>query len=288
MSEIEIPKYHEFHWPAVVALRELGGSATIEELNDKVIADGGFTEAQQSVLHKDGPSTEIEYRLAWARTYLKGMGLAINSERGVWSLTDDGRVVAESQLEPLRKTYLSAYRNKRKSDSSDESPLPSTDGEREEITWQDELLDEVMKLSPGAFERLAQRLLREAGFVNTQVTGRSGDGGIDGQGVYRLSLLSFPVFFQCKRYVGSVGAGAVRDFRGAMAGRGEKGLLITTGTFTAEAKNESTRDGAPPLDLIDGKRLCHLLKEYKLGVSVSTRMVEDVTVLPGFFAEHFG
>ena len=288
MSEIEIPKYHEFHWPAVVALRELGGSATIEELNDKVIADGGFTEAQQSVLHKDGPSTEIEYRLAWARTYLKGMGLAINSERGVWSLTDDGREVAESQLEPLRKTYLSAYRNKRKSESSDESPLPSTDGEREEITWQDELLDEVMKLSPGAFERLAQRLLREAGFVNTQVTGRSGDGGIDGQGVYRLSLLSFPVFFQCKRYVGSVGAGAVRDFRGAMAGRGEKGLLITTGTFTAEAKNESTRDGAPPLDLIDGKRLCHLLKEYKLGVSVSTRMVEDVTVLPGFFAEHFG
>ncbi|WP_367402767.1 restriction endonuclease [Kocuria marina] len=288
MSEIEIPKYHEFHWPAVVALRELGGSATIEELNDKVIADGGFTEAQQSVLHKDGPSTEIEYRLAWARTYLKGMGLAINSERGVWSLTDDGRGVAESQLEPLRKTYLSAYRNKRKSDSSDESPLPSTDGEREEITWQDELLDEVMKLSPGAFERLAQRLLREAGFVNTQVTGRSGDGGIDGQGVYRLSLLSFPVFFQCKRYVGSVGAGAVRDFRGAMAGRGEKGLLITTGTFTAEAKSESTRDGAPPLDLIDGKRLCHLLKEYKLGVSVSTRMVEDVTVLPGFFAEHFG
>ena len=288
MSEIEIPKYHEFHWPAVMALRELGGSATIEELNDKVIADGGFTEAQQSVLHKDGPSTEIEYRLAWARTYLKGMGLAINSERGVWSLTDDGRVVAESQLEPLRKTYLSAYRNKRKSESSDESPLPSTDGEREEITWQDELLDEVMKLSPGAFERLAQRLLREAGFVNTQVTGRSGDGGIDGQGVYRLSLLSFPVFFQCKRYVGSVGAGAMRDFRGAMAGRGEKGLLITTGTFTAEAKNESTRDGAPPLDLIDGKRLCHLLKEYKLGVSVSTRMVEDVTVLPGFFAEHFG
>jgi Restriction endonuclease len=80
-----------------------------------------------------------------------------------------------------------------------------------------------------------------------------------GIGVYRVSLLSFPVFFQCKRYVGSVGSGAVRDFRGAMSGRGDKGLLITTGTFTSEAKRESTRDGAPPVDLIDGDQLCDLL-----------------------------
>lgn len=294
--EPKIPKYNEFHWPVIIALRELGGSATIEELTDKVITDGGFTEEQQSVLHKDGPSTAIEYRITWARTYLKGMGLAINSERGVWSLTDDGWVVTEGELEPRRKAYLAPYRNKRKPAVDDkssssltdaESALPSINEERQEITWQDELLDEVMKLSPAAFERLAQRLLREAGFVNTRVTGRAGDGGIDGLGVYRLSLLSFPVFFQCKRYVGSVGAGAVRDFRGAMAGRGEKGLLITTGTFTADAKSESTRDGAVPLDLIDGKRLCQLLKEYGLGVSVSTRVVEDVSVLPSFFADHF-
>ena len=106
-----------------------------------------------------------------------------------------------------------------------------------------------MRLSPANFEKLAQRLLREEGFINTQVTGRSGDGGIDGQGVYRLSLLSFQVFFQCKRYAGSVGSGAVRDFRGAMAGRGDKGLLITTGTFTSSAREEATRDGAPPIDL---------------------------------------
>jgi len=142
-----------------------------------------------------------------------------------------------------------------------------------------------MGMSPDAFERLARRLLREAGFDSATVTGRSGDGGIDGLGVYRLGLVSFPVFFQCKRYQGSVGPGAVRDFRGAMAGRGDKGLLITTGTFTADAKKEATRDGAPPIDLIDGDRLCELLKRYDLGVHTMTRTVEDVTVDSAFFAE---
>jgi restriction system protein len=151
----------------------------------------------------------------------------------------------------------------------------SVDAERE---WRDQLLDVLMAIAPDAFERLSQRLLREAGFISATVTGRTGDGGIDGLGVYRMSLVSFPVFFQCKRYRGSVGAGAVRDFRGAMAGRGDKGLLITTGTFTAEAKAEATRDGAPPVDLIDGRRLCDLLKEYELGVRTETRVVEDLSV----------
>jgi restriction system protein len=131
--------------------------------------------------------------------------------------------------------------------------------------WKEQLIEALLATPPDRFERLARRLLREAGFISATVTGKSGDGGIDGIGVYRLSLVSFPVFFQCKRYKGSVGAGAVRDFRGAMSGRGDKGLLITTGSFTADAKQEATREGAPPVDLIDGDRLCDLLKEYDLG-----------------------
>src|SRR5205085_11426850 len=106
-----------------------------------------------------------------------------------------------------------------------------------------------------------------------------------GVGIYRLSLVGFPVFFQCKRYRGSVGPDKVRDFRGALYGRGDKGLLITTGTFTLQAKREATRDGAPPVDLIDGERLCELLKEHRLGVRVSERMVERVEIVPEFFAE---
>lgn len=284
-DDTEIPPYQDFLWPAVVALRTLGGSASIDELLEQVIVQKGYSEEQQAVLHGDGPRTEIGYRLAWARTYLKGMGLAENSQRGVWSLTEAGLNVEAEQIQPMRQKYIAASRSKNGGRPRRKDTTPESEGFEE--SWEDQLLGRIMRLSPASFERLAQRLLREAGFTNTQVTGRSGDGGIDGLGVYRLSLVSFPIFFQCKRYVGSVGAGDVRDFRGAMAGRGDKGLVITTGTFTADAKREATRDGAPPLDLIDGSTLCTLMKEYRLGVSVTTRTVEDISIDEEFFDTGF-
>lgn len=240
-----------------------------------------FSEEQQAVLHGGGPQTEIEYRLAWARTYLKGMGLLVNSERGVWATTDQGRAAQEPDLPGLHARYLAQLRHARRAKRSE----AGDDDEAAEGSWKEQILEVLLGLPPDDFERLARRLLREAGFISATVTGRSGDGGIDGLGVYRLSLVSFPVFFQCKRYRGSVSAGAVRDFRGAMAGRGDKGLLITTGTFTREARDEATRDGAPPIDLIDGTRLCDLLKEYGMGVNVEKRVIEDISVDPTFFQD---
>lgn len=285
-----VPPYQDLLWPAVQAMRDLGDSGSIDEITERVLELGDYSDVQQAVLHGDGPGTEIAYRLAWARSYLKGMGLADNSRRGIWSLTEKGRKVTEPEIEPLRQNYIATKRKDRKREATaDElAKLFDSGQEVEELapdeSWQDQLLDALMTMEPAAFERLAQRLLREAGFTNTRVTGKTGDGGIDGVGVYRLSLVSFPVFFQCKRYVGSVGAGAVRDFRGAMTGRGDKGLLITTGTFTADAKAEAARDGAPPLDLIDGARLCELLKEFDMGVTTRIRQVEDVSVDTAFFA----
>ena len=150
------------------------------------------------------------------------------------------------------------------------------------LSWQERLLDALMEMDPGAFERLCQRMLWESGFIEVEVTGRSGDGGIDGYGIIRMGgLISFPVLFQCKRYQGNVAASVVRDFRGAMQGRSDKGLLITTGGFTRDAKAEATRDGAPPIDLIDGALLAEKLKE--LGLGVKTEMVEQVTVDAAFF-----
>lgn len=166
--------------------------------------------------------------------------------------------------------------------------LPSADHEDLAIaaaadtgTWVDRLLDVIGSISPDAFERLSQRLLRESGFTKVEVTGKAGDGGIDGVGILRMNLVSFQVSFQCKRWKGSVSSSVVRDFRGAMVGRADKGLIITTGNFTADARREATRDGAPAIDLIDGETLCELLKERQLGVNV--RMVEEVDLDEGFF-----
>ena len=136
-------------------------------------------------------------------------------------------------------------------------------------------------MSPAGFERLCQRILRESGFVKVEVTGQSGDGGIDGIGVLRVNLVSFHVLFQAKRWKSSVGASVVRDFRGAMVGRADKGLIITTASFTADARHEATRDGAPAIDLVDGEALCALLKDLKLGVRV--KLVEEVEIDEGFF-----
>jgi restriction system protein len=280
-----IPQYSELLWPTLQAVRDIGDSGTIGEIVEKVIELEQFTEEQQAVLHGEGPSTEIEYRLAWARTYLKGMGTLNNSERAVWSTTELGRTITRDEIAALHASYLVQLREARKAKRAARAEQGDELSEDAERTWKQQLLEMLLEIPPDSFERLARRLLREAGFVSATVTGKSGDGGIDGIGVYRLSLVSFPVFFQCKRYKGSVGAGAVRDFRGAMSGRGDKGLLITTGSFTADAKQEATRDGAPPVDLIDGERLCDLLKEFGLGIQRTIREVEDIAIVPEFFQD---
>jgi restriction system protein len=293
MAKVNVPKYNEMLWPVLQAIAELGGSASIGEIVETVVKRESFSEEQQAVLHNNGPDTEIGYRLAWARSYLKAMGLLVNSARGVWALTEastalltDPAITDDQRRDRVRDLWAAHVVELRKTRKAREAQSPDDDEAGEvaaERTWKEQLLAVLIAMRPEAFERLAKRLLREADFDSVTVTGQSGDGGIDGLGVYRLGLVSFPVFFQCKRYRGSVGSAAVRDFRGAMAGRGDKGLLITTGTFTADAKKEATRDGAPPVDLIDGDRLCDLLKKYELGVHTQIRTVEDVSVLSSFF-----
>lgn len=225
--------------------------------------------------------------MSWARSWLKLAGLLESGGRGLWVLTDAGRHAAEdteAQLKAKVRKAAAAYNASKKAKQALAEPTDE-DATDEEQDWADLLLAQLKAMKPDAFERLAQRLLRESSFVRVEVTGKSGDGGIDGTGVLRMNLISFQVLFQCKRYAGSVSAGTVRDFRGAMQGRADKGLIITTGTFTADARREATRDGAPAIDLIDGEALCQLLKERQLGVSVREVRTEEVTVLPEFFAE---
>jgi restriction system protein len=239
--------------------------------------------------HGDGPRTQFAYELAWVRTYLKKDEVADNSERGVWSLTARGLSLSDAEIASIPQRVRAADYAKRRQREDQEIEngvqTPAISGAEEESTelsWKEKLLDALLEMKSDGFERLCQRILRESGFTKVEVTGRTGDGGIDGNGILRVQLVSFQVLFQSKRWKGSVGPSVVRDFRGAMVGRADKGLIITTGTFTADARREATRDGTPAIDLVDGDTLADLLKQLSLGVR--TRMVEEIEVEPAFFS----
>ena len=273
----------------VEALKDLGGSATIQELDEKVIEIEGVTEAEQALVMAQGQNgTRVNYYLAWARTYLKRGDALVNSSRGVWALTESGAAI--TRLEETRAIHKKVTleereraRVKRQAAKAAETDIvePENDGLEEGEDWQSSLLAVLGAMSPDAFERLSQRLLREAGFTKVKVTGKPGDGGIDGVGVLRVNLVSFRVHFQCKRWKESVPAKNIREFQGALQGRADKGLFITTGRFTSQALDEANRDGAIAIDLIDGDRLCDLLREYGLGVE--TEMIERVQVQSDWF-----
>lgn len=254
----ELPHRNELMRPTVEAIAALGGSASIDEIVEKVIAlleipDELVTKPYVSKRGNQDGRTQLEYELAWARTVLKQLGVLDNSRRGIWLLTGkeyhDGLDAFPVVIEPNSPT-----------------------------DWRERMNAFLVEtLSPAAFERLIQRMLRETGFTQVEVTGRTGDGGIDGKGIAKINgILSFRVAFQCKRYRGSVGSSEVRDFRGAMQGRADKGLFITSGYFTRDATQEAVRDGAIAIDLVDGEKLAEKLKELSLGVKVER--VEHVTI----------
>ena len=271
--DVDLPSYDQLLNPLLTALHSLGGSASIAEMQDRVAEILRLPESETNKLYR-GNRTHFNYRLAWARNYLKHFGVIQNSSRGIWALTDRGQSIRSVNKEEVKQFVKSLASNAATTDEA--SPALNLD------RWQDKVIQAVLKMSPAAFERLCQRLLREAGFTRVEITGRSGDGGIDGRGIMQMGgLLSFHVMFQCKRYAGSVPAKDVREFRGAMVGRPDKGLFITTGTFTRDALKEATRDGAPPIDLVDGEQLAEKLRELRLGVSTKTE--EVVIVEPSWF-----
>lgn len=277
----EFPTFDQLLIPTIEALINLGGSGTIEEINEKVYEIANISEDTLQIPHgENGLHSEVDYRLAWSRTYLKKFGLIDNSSRGVWAISNSDVDVKQLDKDLIVKTVRDQHKESRPKDEKIELPNTVTDLEEQtsiSTDWKEQLLQTILNITPDAFERLAQRLLRESGFVQVEVTGKSGDGGIDGKGIVKISgFLSFHVIFQCKRYKGIITPSQIRDFRGAMQGRADKGLYITTGTFTRDAIKEATRDGAPPIDLIDGELLCDKLKEFGLGVEIEIIEVAKV------------
>lgn len=278
-------QFVRYFGPLLDALRELGGSAKPDEAVDRVAQD---LHVSDDVLNETLASGGSRFRnqVAWARFYLVREGLIDSSKHGVWSLTEKGfkTSLTGEQARQLFLKWVKIFQAQRKQKEQNE-PVAEKVAEGTGAVPKDyrqEVLDVLLALPAAGFERLSQRLLREAGFTQVVVTGKSGDGGIDGFGMLQVNpLVSFKVLFQCKRYSNSVGPSTVRDFRGAMAGRADKGIIITTGTFTAESKREATRDGAPPIELIDGEKLIDLMERLELGLkSATTFEVEH-----GFFNE---
>lgn len=279
-----LPTFDELLIPTLQALLDLGGSGTIEEINGKVYEITKISSDVLQIPHGDnGTVSEVDYRLAWSRTYLKKYGLLENSSRGVWALSkSDLNITALDPDEITRTVREQARPTGTKTDNEKQIEKEIEEEVESSENWKQQLLNTLYNISPSAFERLVQRILRESGFFQVEVTGKTGDGGVDGKGIVRISgFLSFHVIFQCKRYRGSVTPDKIRDFRGAMQGRADKGLFITTGTFTREAIKEATRDGAPPIDLIDGELFCDKLKELKLGIE--TTLIEAVDIKSEWF-----
>ena len=278
-----VPQIGALYNPTLDVIRALGGSGSNGEIRKKVIELLSLPVAVIDIPHRGNRSkSELDYRLGWARTHLKKSGFIDNSRMGVWSLTPVGLRTDRVDPEEVLKVAQGAPRGgsrdegQTRPDGDNSESKPHDPVGREDVS--EELSKVLQDMAPDAFERLCQRLLRESGFNEVEVTGRLGDGGIDGYGIIRLGeLITEPVVFQCKRHKTAVGPGVVRDFRGAMAGRSGRGIILTTGTFTSEAEKEAKRDGADRIDLIDGELLIQRIKATKLGVK------EELTLDHEFF-----
>ncbi len=270
------PKFVQYLDPVLKALKQLGGSGRPAEVVDIVAKIKGVPDTQRQETLQSG-ALRFDNQVAFARQYLVWAGYLDSSRRGVWSLTEKGLATPGlSDAEALRlfkeqhALHSSPTPKDETENSEDETPsLEPTE------SYKNQLIALLRELPAVGFERLCQRLLRESGFEKVEVTGRSGDGGIDGNGVVKVNaFVKFKVLFQCKRYSGAVGSGHVRDFRGAIQGRADKGIILTTGVFTKDAQAEAVRDGVPPIELVDGEQLVELFQELELGLV--PRMIYDV------------
>jgi restriction system protein len=266
--------------PLVEVLRNTGGSGSTADVIDQVIEYMKIPEGEVAKTIASGVS-RVRNQIEWARMYLVKADLMDSSQRGVWKLTEKGYeadLSDDSIYEIFRKVQKISQKPKETKGEEESTEIDETivDDEAHGET----ILSILKNLSPGGFEKLCKRLLTEVGVHDVQIKGGTGDQGIDGTGVIKVNdVVGFNIIFQCKRYRDAVVPHHVRDFRGTMQGRADKGIIITTGRFTPESKKEAVRDGVPPIELIDGERLVTLFEKYKLGLK--PKVVYDV--VPDFF-----
>jgi restriction system protein len=288
MDNTKVPQHFRYIIPIVGVLKELGGSGRSSEVIDLIVEKLGISDEELQETIKSGPSKIIN-QIHWAKFLLAKTGFLDSSQHGVWTLTEKGLKsnLTKQDLPDLYKIKKQMSKGSKKLGKEEQKDLPPTDVSDSETVdddgvylppfYRQSLLNILKSLPPAGFERICQRLLRESGFQQVTVTGKSGDGGIDGIGVVQVNaFVSFKVLFQCKRYQGAVAVSTVRDFRGAMSGRADKGIIMTTGTFTQDAKKEARRDGVPPIELVDGDRMVEMFEKQELGLKpIKTYAIDE-------------
>lgn len=287
------PEFVRYVGPVIVALTELGGSGRPDEVRGAIAKALNISEEEQARPLPSGVQSRFENQVHWARFYLAKGGYIDASRHGVWTLTEKARGLGKVSAAQARDIYRDVAAQFAKSrgrplsppdlETTDEQVAPGNDVDHAFVNYREAVAARLQALPPAGFERFCQRLLREAGFEEVTITGRSGDGGIDGIGILQVNpLVSFKVLFQCKRYAGSVTPSQVRDFRGAMMGRADKGIIITTGSFTSDARKEAVRDGVPPIELVDGEKLVNMLEQLEVGLKPRRTFEVDITFFDQF------
>lgn len=278
-SKNQVPNYDKLVEATFTALKNLGGSGKNDEINEEATRLLNLPDEVLDITHSDSSSmSEINYRLAWARTLLKNYGAIENSARCVWSITPNFSNINTVDGDYINKNY---HKKQLPKNISEEQMEENGVEVPEEIKpWRKKLHNILINMNPYSFEKLSQRLLRECGFEDVHVTKKSGDGGIDGTGRLKINgIFSFNIAFQCKRYQGTVGAPEIRDFRGSLTTDIEKGVFITTGTFSKAAIDEASNPGKQQIDLIDGEEFMTKLAEYEIGL----REIKDYEIDENYF-----
>ena len=285
-----VPRYTQLIVPTFEALKALGGSGKNDEILDQIITALEIPDEVADIQHKGRTNkSELSYQADWARTYLRIYGIIENSARSVWSIMPDyvsaPEIDAKTIVDTVKKETKKRRSEKKQTVGSGENDKPEDDDPTNDYSeypdelkpWREQLADILQNMDPYGFERLAQRVLRECGFSQVEVTKKSGDGGIDGTGKLKINgIFSFNVAFQCKRYSGLVGAPAIRDFRGSLTTNIEKGVLITTGSFSKAAREEAASPGKQQIDLVDGEDFINMIAEYGIGVKeVKTYEIDE-------------
>ncbi|HLL79163.1 MAG TPA: restriction endonuclease [Ktedonobacteraceae bacterium] len=293
-----IPDFQSFMLP-LLKLAEDGEEHTTSEAVEKLADYFGLSEADRDELLPSGKQRKLDNRVSWTKTYLQKAGLLSNPGRSRFGITDEGKKVLRDNPPRIDIKFLNQYHgfaafhaNTRGNGKADGSPpegiddkVTQTPQEILETTYQglrqnlaDELLAQIKAKPPRFFETLVVDLVVAMGYGGSridagQAVGQSGDGGIDG--IIKEDKLGLDaIYLQAKRWEGVVGSPIVREFTGALMGkRAHKGILITTSTFSKEARNFVNSIGNMNIILIDGEQLAQLMIDHDVGVAEESRYV---------------